>query len=122
MNFPPAMPRLAGRALQPAFSTAIDVACEEIAARTAITVGIGLGERRHRASRSGLRVLPGLAGILVALGQDVGGGGAGKDQIRLSRHGGWTCDRAGHHLAVIGLGKETAVGAGEAAAAGTGAD
>ena len=74
MNFPAAMPGFAGGTLQPAFGATVDVACQEIPASTAIAIGIGLGQRRHRAAGAGLGIFPGLAGILVPLGQDVGGG------------------------------------------------
>src|SRR5258707_15502746 len=60
MNFPSATPGLAGGALQPAFRPAIDIARQKIPATASIR-GISLGQRRHRAPRAGLGILPGLA-------------------------------------------------------------
>src|ERR1700730_15324363 len=84
MNFPATTAAVASRTLQPAFGPAIDIACQKIAAGAPLR-GIGLGQRRDRTPRAGLRVLPGLAGILGPLGQHVGGGIAGKGQIALGR-------------------------------------
>src|SRR5688572_9973597 len=85
MDLPAAMAALAGSALQPAFGTAVDIACEEIPAGAAVIRRICLGQRRHRTPRPGFRILPRLAGILAALGQHIGGGGAGKDEVALGR-------------------------------------
>src|SRR6478735_3239819 len=119
MNLPTAMAALATGALEPAFGIAVDIAREEIAALAAILGGIGLRDRRHRAARPGLRVLPVLAGILVTFAQHVGGGVAGKGEIGLGRRCRLRgpCDRPGE-VAVLGLGKGVAVIAREAATAG----
>src|SRR5215510_15041613 len=118
MNLPAAMAALAAGALEPAFGAAVDVARQKIAAFAAVLGGIGLRDRGHRAARPGRRILPVLAGILVALAEHVGGGVAGEGEIavsrrRLLRRAG---DRAGE-ISVVGLGKGTAVTAGEAATA-----
>src|SRR5260370_10809093 len=86
MNFPAAVLGLAGGALQPAFRRAVDVACQKIPAGASFR-GIGLGQLRHRAPRAGVGIFPGLAGILIALGQDVGGGVAGESKIAFGRGG-----------------------------------
>src|SRR3954454_18182846 len=119
MNLPTAMAALTTGALEPAFGTAIDIAGEEIAALAAILGGIGLRDRRHRAARPGLRVLPVLAGILVALAQHVGGRVAGKGEIGLGRRCRHPrpCDRPGE-VAVLGLGEGVALVAREAATTG----
>src|SRR3977135_2525247 len=80
MYFPAAMFALAGSPLQPALGAAVDVARQKIPARAPFP-GVGLCQRRHRTPRAGVGVLPWLAGILIALGQDVGGGIAGKGKI-----------------------------------------
>ncbi len=77
-------PALQAVALQPALVAAVDIACQEIPAGAPVR-GIGLGQRRHRAVRAGLGIFPGLAGILVALGQHVGSGIAGKGKVALGR-------------------------------------
>src|SRR5947208_4711670 len=119
MNLPTATAALASGALEPAFGAAVDIARQEIAAFAAVLGGIGLRDRRHRTAGAGFRILPVLAGILVALAQHVGGGVAGEGEIGL----GWSCllrrpcDRAGE-VAVIGLGIGILVRAGKAATAG----
>src|SRR5258708_7673964 len=114
MNLPAAMAALAAGALEPAFGVPVDIARQEITALAAVLRGIGLRDRRHRAARPCLRILPMLAGILVALAQHVGGGVAGKSEIGL----GWCGllrqprDRAGE-VAVVGLGVSAGLIAGE---------
>src|ERR1700758_4438908 len=83
MNLPTATAALAAGALEPAFGVPVDIARQEIAALAAVFRGIGLRDRRHRAACPRLRILPVLAGILVALAQDVGGGVAGEGEIGL---------------------------------------
>src|SRR6478735_4623235 len=123
MNLPTATAALAARALEPAFGAAIDVARQEVAALAAVLSGIGLRDRRDRTARPGFRILPMLAGILIVLAEDVGGGVAGEGEIGLGRcrHPGRHCDRAGK-VAVIGLGVGTLVVAGKAATAGAESD
>src|SRR5689334_3731187 len=118
MNLPTATAALAAGALEPALGAAVDVARQEIAALAAVLGGIGLRDRRHRAAGAGLRILPVLAGILVALAQHVGGGVAGEGEIGLRRRGVLRRprDRAGE-VAVLGLGVGALVTAGKAAAA-----
>src|SRR4051812_50067108 len=105
MNLPTATAALASGALEPAFRAPIDIARQEIAALAAILGRIGLRDRRDRAPRSGFRIFPVLAGILVALAQNVGGGVAGEGEIGLGRCGlfGRSRDRTGQ-VAVVGLG------------------
>src|SRR5262245_21929027 len=113
MNLPTATAALAACALEPAFGGAVDVAREKIAALAAVLGGIGLRDRRHRAARAGFRIFPVLAGIPVALAQDVGGGVAGEGEIGLGRRGilRRPRDRTGE-VAVLGLGIGTGVVAG----------
>src|SRR6476619_2936424 len=87
MNLPTATGALAAGALEPAFGRPVDVARQEIAASAAVLGGIGLRERRHRTARAGLRILPMLAGIPVALAEDVGSGVAGEGEIGLGWRG-----------------------------------
>src|SRR5262245_413400 len=126
MNLPAAMAGLAAGTLEPAFSPAVDVAREEIPALAAVLGSIGLRNRGHRAARPGLRILPMLAGILVTLAQDIGGGVAGKGKVAVGRRRFPLRDRAGE-VAVVDLGersllnppgKRAAVVAREAASAG----
>src|SRR5262245_19749759 len=81
MDLPPPASGLAAGALQPALGPPVNVACQEIPAGPAVLGGVSLRQRRHRAARSGLGIFPGLAGILVALGQHVGGSVAGKGKV-----------------------------------------
>src|SRR4029450_9055510 len=119
MNLPTATAALATGALEPAFGVPVDITGEEGAALAAVLGGVGLRDRGPRAPRAGLRVLPVLAGILVALAQDVGGGVAGEGKIGLGRRRVLRRprDRAGE-VAVVGLGISAAVIAGKAATAG----
>src|SRR5947209_18719281 len=104
MSLPTATAALAAGALEPAFGGAVDVARQEIAALAAVLGRVGLRDRRHRAAGARLRILPVLAGILVALAQHVGRGVAGEGKIGL----GWCGllrrprDRAGE-FAGLGL-------------------
>src|SRR6185295_18182731 len=114
MNLPTATAALAAGALEPAFGAAIDVARQEVPALAAVLGSVGLRDRRHRATRTGFRILPVLAGILVALAQHVGGGVTGEGKIGVGRRG-VLCrprDRAGQ-VAVVGLGVGTGVVAGK---------
>src|SRR5205085_11200276 len=119
MNLPTATAALAAGALEPAFGAAVDVARQEVAALATVLGSIGLRDRRDRTARPGFRILPMLAGILVALAEDVGGGVAGEGEIGLGRGRllGQHRDRAGE-VAVVGLGVGTLVIAGKAATAG----
>src|SRR6478752_691535 len=117
MNLPTATAALAAGALEPAFGAAVDVARQEVAAPAAVLGGIGLRDRRDRTARPGFRVLPMLAGILVVLAEDVGGGVAGEGEIGVGRGLGRHRDRAGE-IAVVGFGVGTLVVAGKAATAG----
>src|SRR5690242_10328232 len=123
MNLPTATAALATGALEPAFGGAVDVARQEIAALAAILGGIGLRDRRHRAARAGFRILPMLAGVLVAHAQHVRGGVAGEGEIGLGRRRVLRRprDRAGE-VAVVGLGVSIGVGARQAATAGADPD
>src|SRR6266700_1949127 len=116
MNRPTATAALAAGALSTAFGVPVDVARQEIAALAAVLGRVGLRDRRHRAAGPGLRILPVLARILVALAQDVGGGVAGEGEIGLGRCGllRRTCDRTGQ-VVVVGLGVGAGVVAGKAA-------
>src|SRR3569623_3734617 len=122
MNLPAAMAGLAAGALQPAFGGPVDVAGEEVPALAAVLGGVGLRQWGHRAARTGLGIFPVLAGVLVALAQDVGGGVAGEGEIALGWRGVLDMrDRSGD-LAVFHLGERpsrprTEIAAREAAAA-----
>src|SRR5689334_18829115 len=118
MNLPTTTAALATRALQPGFGGAVDIARQEIAALAAILGGVGLRDRRHRTACTGFRILPMLAGVLVADAEHVGGGVAGKGKIGLGRWGvlRGPRDRTGE-IAVVSLGIGVGVGARHAAAA-----
>src|SRR5262245_26401274 len=129
MNLPTATTGLAAGALEPAFGSSVDIAREEIPAFAAVLCRVGLGDRGHRAARAGFRILPVLAGILVALGEHVGGGVAGKGEIAVSRRRVFPADRAGEialvhlgHWSVHGTVGGAVVSARHAAAARTEAD
>ncbi len=83
-NLPSPLTRLAGFSLQPGFRAPFDVAGQEIPARSPLGC-IGTGQRRHRPPRPCVRILPRLAGILAAAGQDIGGRIARKGHIAVGR-------------------------------------
>src|SRR3569832_412300 len=86
-DLPMATRGAAGRALKPALGMAIDIARQDVATGAAVIIRIRTRKRRHRTVRAALRILPGLAGILVAAGQNIGSRIAGKSEIGVRRHG-----------------------------------